>query len=467
MNPSATKTSLGLIGTSLLLGFALALGGSIERAVVVAAVVAALIFVAYVFPAPTLGAYFAATLFVGAFSERMPQSFYDIRLPFGVTPAAALLASMLVAALLRALLDPRGTPRRRLSTILVGATILLSVWLVGEVARGIPVYGFSALAEFGQRYLVLAGALFVAANFGSETFRRQAVKILVATPGIVAFPAILISGTLTGWVFGGQHRFLHSSVTLALVLASTVVLIDMAYGIFGLPKIYRLVLIVAGFSFIVDAHRSVWLAGAAILALLVVAGWTSASRLAAPILGALPVLALLALAFPARALDVWSFFDERTTAFRSPLADQTAAWRAYVWLATLQQVALHPLTGTGFGGYWDALYIPELGRDSSIFPHSVYLMSLAKIGVVGLALYILFVGVLGIQFGRELVRIPPKTYESGIILLGLAGLLAAQVYGIAYGLEASAWLYVGLGVGGLIHWTDAGGAQGAEAHSPA
>ena len=46
--------------------------------------------------------------------------------------------------------------------------------------------------------------------------------------------------------------------------------------------------------------------------------------------------------------------------------------------------------GEGFGGYWK-IYIPELGQELDVSPHSLYVQTLVKTGVIGLGLYLVLV----------------------------------------------------------------------------
>ena len=120
------------------------------------------------------------------------------------------------------------------------------------------------------------------------------------------------------------------------------------------------------------------------------------------------------------------------------------------WEVALDTFAEHPLRGTGSGGFaveWLKLADrPDAARDA----HSLYLETAAELGVVGVALLLLFLGGIGAA-GVRLYRRDPGVATGPIAALAAWALHA----GLDWDWEMPAVTLVALGLAAaLIAWSE-------------
>lgn len=363
----------------------------------------------------------------------------------GVYFQDVVLAGMVAAAFVRL-----ANRRDRHRIVGLFAPILgVSAWLVIAVLRNIPATGLSALGELRFRYLLLAIPLCLVASLQNQRQTRAALRLFVTIA--VGLPLVLSPFVLSlkGWSFSWSDRLFPAQVSLGLLLGLTAL-----WQCRSWLRAPRLILyIVTGLGaieIVLDAHRSVWVATAGVLVILSVSksGWVPTVRRAAAVMVA--VLAAVLLALFTR-INVWSVLAERGQAALE--RSDTASWRELVWKATLEQFYASPTAGRGLGLYWST-YIEELGGEVTTFPHNLYLMILAHLGVVGMLLFIwLWLAawrcLLPGRKSRHPIS-PAGGRPDELAWLGMAVLAGSAAWGIAYGFEPYSLTLAGVCLAGVL-----------------
>jgi O-antigen ligase len=369
----------------------------------------------------------------------------------GVRPLDIVLAAMLGAAVIRALGAWRAVPRFSRQVIAAGA-VLWSI-LILEVLRNLGTYGVSAPGEFRSRFLILAVPAFVGLCLTSEPHRRIAAKLLFA----VSVPYVLLVtpfiGVVKGWGIGPESRFLPAASALGMIYGLIWMLVARGEKVVRVaPTMVVLLLVPCIGLLFADSHRSVWLATIAIVGVLIV---TKEIRLGRSwmwfVAGVLLLIGIVAAVSAAAGISWIDYVATRLKAVTDPLQDQTAAWRIYVWEAQLAGIKAHPIVGQGFGGYFDA-YVPELDQRTDIFPHSLYVLSAVKLGLVGLGV-LLFTGYAAVRtMWRKLGTLEAPGPDRVSVLMGLIALVALATYGVAYAWDFFSLAWMGLGLSACF-WT--------------
>jgi len=370
----------------------------------------------------------------------------------GLQFSDVVLFAMLAAVVYRAF-APRplalGHPAEdRLPVSLLATASLFAAWLVIEVLRNAPVYGVSALGEFRFNFLALAAPAYLTLFCRERKLQRSVFILLVA--GSVVAPLVLIPviGAVKGWGIGPTSRYLPADISLGLVFGLTALTLARRHGVLRVPLwlLGGLGCVVATVV-VVDSHRSAWLAALVLLLALIVLGELPLSRTWqwGAMLALLVAVAFVALGF--MNVDPVAYVGERGAAILNPEQDPTSAWRLAIWRQQLPVIASHPLAGRGFGGYWD-IRVPELAQSVTVFPHSLYILILVKLGMVGFALYgATVVAVLGcLTRVRRAVDRARDPLGYVLMTLGLAVTAAGLTYSTVYGLDAYSPLWVGLGL---------------------
>jgi O-Antigen ligase len=155
--------------------------------------------------------------------------------------------------------------------------------------------------------------------------------------------------------------------------------------------------------------------------------WTFVSRrqsLAAAIVGALVVLVLAgALDAPGRIESGWQEFKQGGAGSGTGRLGSVGGESRYqLWKAALDENATKPLNGTGSGTF--ALWWARHGRtgESVRDTHSLYLQTLAELGIVGLVLLVAFLVTVFAAGGRMVLRAGDA--ERSLLAAALAGCAA-------------------------------------------
>jgi O-antigen ligase len=361
----------------------------------------------------------------------------------GVDFDDVVLVGMFAVSLMRLL---SFDSRRRLGRLLAPVAAL-TLWLLLETARNTRELGLSALGELRFRYLLLAVPLLLAVGLKRVSLQRAMatfVTVAVALP-IVLSPLVLY---LKGWSVGPADRLYPSHVSFGLFLGLTVLWCCRSWVAWPRPVLYVSTVLGAA-EITMDAHRSVWVAAIATVSVLWLrrAGFHITTRRLAILAGSAVVVVLLTVFTP---LNVWAVVSERGAAALT--LEDTANWRASVWKASLQYFYDSPLTGRGLGHYWET-YVPDFGRIVTIFPHSLYVMVLVHLGLLGILLFLW----LGFATWRAFVK-PMQPLMPGqspqmvgeLARTGSATLAGAAAYCVSYGLEPYSLMLLGICLAGVL-----------------
>lgn len=351
-----------------------------------------------------------------------------------------------------------GDDRPKEERLFIAVSLLVAAVLLVAVARNWGVYGLSALGEFRFRYLILGLPVYLALGGDSAATRAWFIRWLVWAPVAGALLLLPVVSAEKGWALGEVSRFYPSWISLALLLAGVWVGLmngepqralsrGVSYGVFAFVAVV----------IVKDAHRSVWLVAVACLIVLLVTRVVEVRRLWLWAAGAVTVgvIALVGLGALSSTLD---YVVTRGQAFINPTEDPTSYWRLSVWRAYLQPFLEDPLFGQGFGGYWD-VYVPELGARVITSPHSMYVQTLVKMGLLGMAAllgWFLTVFRLLVRSGFRSESVSQSRRVT--LVLGLVAVVASLVYGAVYPLDFWLLAWIGLALAELFH----GGAADAE-----
>jgi hypothetical protein len=423
-------------------GFLLGQGQVLPVAGAATVVVAA--FIAYRWP---VVAAMAVLLISGGYSIFAMTPGWDIKgttLWGGVRLEDAFMVGMLVAGLLRGA-TPQG--RERLGKRLAPA-ILLGAWLARETLRNGGSVGLSAPGDLRFYYLLLAVAFCLVASLDRDDRVLSALKgfVLIAVALPVALLPVVVA--MKGWSFGPSARVFPSQVSLGLVLGLAV--LWQAPDLVRWPRwsVY-VVTLLGALVILLDAERSVWLAAVVILGVLLVRQ-SIETRVRWALLGLLLVAAVTVSA-QGLGYDVVSIVVERGRAGLT--LQDTTGLRLSMWKAAWPLVVDSPIIGRGLGMPWD-LYLADLGYSVRVYPHSLYVMVLVNLGVVGLLLCAwtwaratrILLTVPGSAEPAEAGDAQRRTYAT----LGLAAVGAIAAYGVAYGFEIYSVTLAGICLSGAM-----------------
>lgn len=328
--------------------------------------------------------------------------------------------------------------------------IAFFIWMLFEIIRNIGQYGLSAPGEFRFRYLILALPLFIALNFNTLESRKKIAKFIVVISYFIPLFYIPVVGMMKGWTFGEENRFLNSQIYLGMVYGLTLIWLSGKYKYLKFSKNILIVsLIPFTFFFIIDSHRSAWLAAVVILGMLFYLDELKVGK----IIKSIPfVLILGAIVIPTindSGLNFTKYIERRGSAFVDPSTDPTSNWRLLMWTAQLEKFVKSPILGEGFGGYWSVVF-PN-GTIVNYSPHSYYVQTLVKVGIIGMALYFIIVFKLFNRFKKFLKTAKSKLNpELSIVILGFCVLITMHVYYIVYSLEYYSLIWFGLAVAVLL-----------------
>ncbi|MCK8114080.1 O-antigen ligase family protein [Anaerosoma tenue] len=336
--------------------------------------------------------------------------------------------------------------------LLMTFSVALAVVLGVAVARNWGSYGLSALGEFRFRYLILGLPVYLALGFNQSILRAWAAKLLAWAPVVGVILALPLVVAEKGVGFDEASRLYPSSISLGLLLAVVWMALrgmkqdEVLHGVASYAAIG-----LAGFIILKDAHRSVWLVAAACVLVLLVTRAVEIRRLWLWVMGVVVVGLLLIIGFGPTGGIVADYVATRSRAFFNPTEDPTSYWRLSVWRAYLQPFLQDPLFGQGFGGYWD-VYVPELGARVITSPHSVYVQTLVKVGLVGLASLLAWFGVcIRLLTKGVVLRDSGNRPQWVLVVMGLVAIAATLAYGSVYALDFWPLAWLGLGLAERLH----------------
>lgn len=357
------------------------------------------------------------------------------------------MAGAVVVRVAALLADRRRVPLPRLLPWVVSLGALLAVLLALGVAMGFAA-PLSAMREFAVSYLGIVTvpylALFLRSRRDIDRVFKWAALVGVVVP-LVLLPLV---GQLKGWGLGPLARFYPSAVHMGILYGLLAVYLIQARER-SWRTLFVVALPVAVFLIIVDSHRSVWLAAGVALAVLTVAGRIRLDRFWKWGFVAVLVVAVCGAGLMAAGKDPLGYVATRSIAFTDPGADGTAVWRLAIWKTAIQQGRQHLILGEGFGTYYD--FGTQIGT-ITVSPHSLYVQTFLKLGLVGLLTYLAVVAAIMValasawRLARRIGDVPMEP----VLLLGLVAVCASVAYGLAYSFETYSMIFVGLGLAAAL-----------------
>ncbi|MGA3286512.1 MAG: O-antigen ligase family protein [Bacteroidota bacterium] len=331
--------------------------------------------------------------------------------------------------------------------------LIFSAFILFEILRNVNEYGLSAPGEFRFYYFYLIIPAYIAIYFDNAVDRKKLAKLLIGISIFIPILSVPIIGMYKGWSFGSEDRFLNSATYLGIAYGYTLLLLSCKYKIMQVSKRSLILLaLLLIFMTLIDGHRSAWLAILVIIVSLIYLKEISRKYLTVIIIIGFIGLIITALVVKNYGMDLRAYLATRSIAFFNPEMDDTSAWRILQWQAQIEKIINSPLLGEGFGGFF-RVYIPGLG-ESSVSPHSYYVQSLVKLGIVGLLLYLLIVKKI---LSKILLWLKHQkgNPEYPLVLIGIPVLIAAHFYYFVYSLEFMTMFFVGLSLAVVQHSPDA------------
>ncbi len=329
--------------------------------------------------------------------------------------------------------------------------ILLGVWILFEIARNVGMYGLSALGEFRFRYLILSVPLYVCIFFAQEDERRGLFKMLIAFALFLPILCVPIIGHLKGWSVGADSRFFPGLISLGLLYGVIALSLGQKYNLVRINgALYWLIIVSVGLMILFDTHRSVWLSG-------IVAAITLSAMKEIPyrkiMTWSLLIIISVVIVYSVASEFIMSstkttpvdFIFERSSDIVkfSEGYKNTASWRVAKWKMEMKKFYAAPIAGVGFGGYWGL-------SGEGISPHSLYVETLVKLGIVGMLLYLIIVLKIFDKLRRTIARYKVEAdAEMAILITGIVVLIASHAFYSVYTFEYYSLLFIGLSAASL------------------
>ena len=405
------------------------------------------------FKYPTLMVIFYIAIAILPFLFQMTPVYNEdkwaLYIGLGIRFSDFLLMIMLFAIIIKMFLSKGKQFNIKNSSLLI-IVILFATFLVIEILRNIVKYKISAFGEFRYTYITLILPVYIVYFFSSGEEQVRLFKFTIFTSLILTLLCIPVIGFLKSWdiqiLFDPINgRFLPSGLSLGLFYGLLGLIFGKKYGVFKLSsnKIF-LIGVFAGIIIFTDGHRSVWLSIVIIFILLLIFKiqiLRISFKLMVPVLLVIFFLLLINNYY----WNIYSFISERMLAFTNPVQDPDANWRLINWSFQLGRFFHSPIIGEGFGGYWGfSLY----KNDIFVMPHNLYIMILAKLGLIGLILYLSINIKIFLKLKKALVNLEfENRKQTAIIILAFISLIGANIYAIAYPIDPLySWIFIGLGL---------------------
>ncbi len=379
---------------------------------------------------------------------------WSLIIGFGLRSSDYLLIIMLIAISIKIFFFKEKKHMIKNSNLFI-LIALLGMYFLFEILRNVIKYKVAAFGEFRYTYITLILPIYIVYFFRSEAERIRLFKFLVFTSLILTLLFIPIIGFLKNWYIHPildpeKGRFLPSELSLGLFYGIMGLIIGKKYEIFEL-KNFKLTLIttLATTVIILDGHRSVWLSIIIVFIILLIIRQKElrvSYRWIIPAFGIITIIFLLISSYS----DISKFLSERLLAFTNPEQDPTANWRLLNWSFQIERFFHSPIIGEGFGSYWG---LKIYSNDIWIMPHNLYIMILAKLGLIGLILYLSINIKIFFELKNFLVKvITENKKQAAIITLAIISLIGTNVYAVAYYIDPRySWLFIGLGLAAVLN----------------
>jgi hypothetical protein len=327
--------------------------------------------------------------------------------------------------------------------------IAFTILILFEIIRNINIYGLSAPGEFRFRYLIFVLPFYLALNLKTINSRKWLIKFLIAGLYYIPLCYIPVIGIMKGWTFGAESRFLNSQVYLGMIYTIAIALLADKYKFIRINKLYLFSsLIPFSFFFIVDSHRSAWMSLVIIFIILIYLKEIRIGKFAKFLPAILLMLMLVIPLISEAGLNVSEYVEKRASAFWNPEVDGTSNFRLIMWKLQLEKFKESPLLGEGFGGYWEVTF-PN-GQKVNVSPHSYYVQTLVKMGVIGLIIYLLIMINIFKKF-RYYLKILKNKKEYFLIVMGFSIIITMHFYYTVYSLEYASLIFLGISISSILY----------------
>jgi len=409
----------------------------------------------YVSPLVGLGLILGITLLSWTFRLELPiGSIGSVNIGPADALAMVLSASVGLRWVMRKSWNVLSSPNGRFFLIFV-------VWMALNCVRGIFTYGDAAVGEARPYIFFVVVALYVATYPLTRSQFTNIARMWAVVGAILAVTALLRWGGILPKPIGDNTLMIIFSASEWLHIRSlnadeTLFVLLMFFGLVVLwlnhtPRQGIQSMSVRGgglllfLLIVMMRHRSVWLAaltGSAVLLLYF------RSRMS----GFVWALLWIPLAFMT-ILSIWqpgvltsintTLFDSASMAWN--FQGSTGAWRLEGWIDILRNMSVRDyFLGSGYGAYF--------ARETSfgsvawyISPHSFYVRTLSRLGIVGLLVFLAF----EISLLFRLARIPKHTddklYQNMAAIL-FVGIISCQAFFSAYSPSAYFGILLGMGM---------------------
>ncbi len=412
------------------------------------------VFIAFRFPLLTVFLLIILAVLPTTFQMIPDYSEEWARVGFGIRIQDVVMVSMLGAVILKVIFRGKNLSARNNLSLSV-YIILFGLWISFEIVRNISLYGLSAPGEFRYRYLILSAPLYITLFFSSTEKRQKLLKLLIVSSLFLPIMCVPIIGQLKGWSIGPDARFFPASISLGLLYGLLSLSLGKRYRILKIKEIfYWLIFVISGFMIIIDSHRSVWIASVAVgAALFWIKENNYSKKMNNTLLTVLSIIIILTLTNQILILKTKTNLIDYITGRAGDLVKldesykNNISWRVVQWKTQIAKFYDSPITGEGFGSYWG---FSGITGDLGVFPHSLYVQTLVKLGAVGLVFYLIIIVKIIVNLKRTMTKNKFKADpEMAMLILGMVVLIASHVFYIAYSFEYYSLLFIGLGVASL------------------
>lgn len=361
---------------------------------------------------------------------------------FSAYPQDVVFLLIGLAGMLRVASEPRYSTTLWI-WLFVGAVLMASF------VPGVLQFGTTAGVEFRQYYYFWGGALY----FATFTIADRQLTHIVNMWGAAAAATVLIviyrwfvyfaGGDTSGWTGVAETS------TLRVVTADQTLLIAQAFimviylRLCSTKTFWMAMLPFLAIAVLVLQHRTVWVVTLTCLFAIFYLERQERSRL----LGNFGILILLVLVVTIPLLVTGKSLDVVSQSLQNSVSEaqgenSTLTWRVQSWRALLEKWAASGPWQYFFGspfGSGVARYIPGVAQEITVAPHSYYVATLLRIGLIGIiALFAVYV--------RALVALYRSRHRSsefprrGLLVL----LLAQLVYFITYSPDYTQGILLGV-----------------------
>jgi len=339
--------------------------------------------------------------------------------------------------------------------------IIYLIWLTLEVARGLTIYGLSAIGESRNVvYPFMCFIPFFLFDVNKRIDKRDVYNVVETTifiGGVSAFVIFIIEIINGGRFFLSKVntvefsnltdyrgvRYLDVYHSYNLLLMSIYLILKMSYKRkFNKKDIFIASLLTISSIVAKDRTPIISLSIALVAYLLL----QRKAKMLVYILFTSLIILTCFVVFDAEAVhDYYTIFTGALSFLQNPYNDPTgtALWRYQVDLAAIGQALKTLWFGQGYGGYY---YFGIKGfslEEATTIPHNLYVVILLKSGLIGLIIFALFL----FMFLLELIKTQNKNKhdESYLLFMGTFFIIifSQLLYGMGYTYISTLGLYSG------------------------